>query len=105
MKRVFQAISGVLSLVPLVYIILFMGFVILAATGVISESHVSFNGLIIIHFSATLVIVITAIIFVIHLIFFSGASEGEQPIWLLLLLFFGLFIFPVYWYKFVLGCR
>ncbi len=102
MKRLQIIALGLLSVVPFIYVFVFMAFVIhsIAATQTELTDSDWFYRVFILHAAIMLLSVILAGYFAYDLWDNPQIAHDKKPMWLVLILLFGLVAWPTYWYTY-----
>jgi len=104
MKRFGKVVSGILSILPIVYIV---SATILTITTIIDGDFTAFIDRFWIMFIGNAILMVITMLhiasFIHHLLKKNTQITDQNPqlMWVLFLLFFSMFAAPIYWYKYI----
>ncbi|MGD8514138.1 MAG: hypothetical protein PVF52_00885 [Granulosicoccaceae bacterium] len=113
MNKAVKLVLGPLSIVPLLYFIGFFVFVFSMVFGGMSPPFTESPGLandwflklFIAHFATILLIMALIVTYLVVLFKSTSIEQNMKVLWTILLLFFGVFAFPVFWYLYIWRTR
>ncbi|MDO8507525.1 MAG: hypothetical protein Q7S53_03075 [bacterium] len=101
MTKKVKVLLGILSILPLITAFVVLGLFVYAEFNTQSWSDADLLLFIIAILVANIFYYMSLIIFIINIFKNEKVPKNLQIVWLLLFLFFGYYVFPVYWYLYI----
>ena len=92
---------GLLGIWPVIYFFIFIAFIVYTFAAIPKHGFEGFRYIFLFHIGTMLLTFALMAVFVIHAFRTDQLAQDRRVIWVVLLLFFGPFAFPVYWWLYI----